>query len=214
MVPFVPMGQRYVLYVDVRAFHTNSGYAVVNHICYSQRNRRPHTHAQTGRLAWVIRDAHPTGATALTPLSTRSTPSSSITTHNADDTTTLLSGGADGTLRLWQAGLTGQTLVTSIKVWCAIDADLPTPVNLPTSLKTCPQAHQARINHIAVAPTTFDSTSHTLECCTAATDGSCMVWNVTTGARIAMLSRPCSFTGVVYHPDASQLVTVGTCCSS
>lgn len=54
---------------------------------------------QSARLVWCIQDAHPEGVTALAPLSDA-----------------LLSGGADGTLRLWQLGDRVNTLRTSIKV--------------------------------------------------------------------------------------------------
>ncbi len=70
-----------------------------------------YTIPQSGRLVWIIRDAHPIGVSALTPLAP---PHVNITQDSS--TITLLSGGADGTLRLWEAGVTHQTLHTSIKV--------------------------------------------------------------------------------------------------
>lgn len=69
------------------------------------------------------------------------------------------------------------------------------------------QAHQGRINALAVAPATHRRAA--LEVCTASEDGSCVVWDVEGGAQLAMLRSPTNFAGVAYHPHGFQLVTVG-----
>lgn len=70
------------------------------------------------------------------------------------------------------------------------------------------QAHHGRINALAVAPPT-PHRRVALEVCTASADGSCVVWDVHSGAQLAMLRSPTNFGGVVYHPNGCQLVTIG-----
>lgn len=47
------------------------------------------------------------------------------------------------------------------------------------------------------------------ECVSAGADGSCIVWDLATFRRRTTLLANTSFKAVVYHPDGSQLVTVG-----
>lgn len=48
------------------------------------------------------------------------------------------------------------------------------------------------------------------ECVSASSDGSCIIWDLTTFKRRLSLFANTFFKSVIYHPDESQLVTTGT----
>lgn len=48
-----------------------------------------------------------------------------------------------------------------------------------------------------------------IECCSCSSDGSCIVWDLQRECRLAVMRAHALFTGSVYHPDGSQVVTVG-----
>lgn len=50
------------------------------------------------------------------------------------------------------------------------------------------------------------------ECVTASSDGSCIIWDLTTFHRRSSLFANTLFKTVLYHPDESQLVTAGKSC--
>jgi len=47
------------------------------------------------------------------------------------------------------------------------------------------------------------------ECVTASSDGSCIIWDLTTFHRRSSLFANTLFKAALYHPDESQLVTAG-----
>ena len=63
--------------------------------------------------------------------------------------------------------------------------------------------HKASVNSIRVKGD--DS-----ECVSAASDGSCIIWDLITFKRRTSLFANTFFKSVIYHPDESQLVTTGT----
>ena len=96
------------------------------------------------------------------------------------DSKYVISGGRDGAVRVWSLGPESQTLIASMK------------------------EHKGAVNRIAVRYSADD------ECVTAAADGTCVVWDLTTMKRRLALQSNCDFKSVCYHPDDSQLVTVGS----
>ena len=49
-----------------------------------------------------------------------------------------------------------------------------------------------------------------VECVSASSDGSCIIWDLRTYKRRTSLFANTSFKSIIYHPDESQLVTTGT----
>ncbi|KAI8467381.1 MAG: flagellar associated protein [Monoraphidium minutum] len=92
----------------------------------------------------------------------------------------ILSGGEEGMVRVWRVSKGVATMEASLK------------------------DHKGPINCIAVKNGGGD------EAASASSDGSCIVWDLTTHRRRATLFANTFFTGVAYHPEDSQIVTVGT----
>lgn len=118
---------------------------------------------QSGKLSYVINDAHRNGVTAI------------AVTSGLDR---LVTGGMDGDVRIWRLGAT-QTMEATLKehrgrVWC--------------------------IN--------FSSDCTKVASCSA--DGSCIIWNVETKSRHLCIFESTVFKSVAFHPDDSQMITVGT----
>ena len=119
---------------------------------------------QSGKLIYTINDAHQKAVTAIACSS---------------DSGKLVSGGAEGLVRVWRLGKTSQTLEASLK------------------------DHRGQINSIRIKASDE-------ECVSASSDGSCIIWDLTTFKRRQSLFANTFFKSVVYHPDESQLVTTGT----
>jgi len=120
---------------------------------------------QTGRLVWTIHDAHPKGVTAITSTS---------------DSRFCVSGGGEGTVRVWSMGRDKQALVASMK------------------------EHKGAVVTLAMRNSSDE------ECVSASADGSCIVWDLATMKRRVALQANTMFKGIAYHPDDSQLVSCGT----
>lgn len=119
---------------------------------------------ESGKLQYVIPDAHADAVTALT-----------LTSNGAR----IVSGGRDGRVRVWNVSGRTQVMEVSFK------------------------EHKKAVTHIAL---TRDDT----EAVTSAEDGSCIVWNLVRGVRANALFASTMFRSVLYHPDESQLLTVGS----
>lgn len=65
------------------------------------------------------------------------------------------------------------------------------------------QEHKGAVNSIKVKASSGE------ECVTASSDGSCIIWDLTTFHRRSSLFANTLFKAVLYHPDESQLVTAG-----
>lgn len=63
--------------------------------------------------------------------------------------------------------------------------------------------HRASVNTIRIR-------KDDAECVSASSDGSCIIWDLTTYKRRTSLFANTFFKSVMYHPDESQLVTTGT----
>ncbi|CAG9462289.1 unnamed protein product [Pedinophyceae sp. YPF-701] len=120
---------------------------------------------QTGKLLWVINDAHHKGVTAIACSS---------------DSTRLVTGGAEGLVRVWALGHDSQVMLASMK------------------------EHKGPVNALAMR------NSSDTECVSAASDGSCVVWDLEHMHRRLALQANTFFKSVAYHPDDSQLVTCGS----
>jgi WD40 repeat protein len=119
---------------------------------------------QSGRLMYVINDAHKNGCTAVTATS---------------DCSKIVSGGMEGEVRVWKVLRQTQVMEVSLKehrgrVWC---------IKLKED------------NSLAVS---------------ASSDGSCIVWDLTTKTRALCLFESTMFKNLLYHPDESQLLTTGS----
>ncbi|GBF88745.1 flagellar associated protein [Raphidocelis subcapitata] len=97
-----------------------------------------------------------------------------------NDAGRLISGGEEGMVRIWRVGRGGAVMEASLK------------------------DHKGPVNAVAVKNAGGD------EAVSASSDGSCIVWDLTTHRRRASLYGNTFFTCVAYHPDDSQIVTCGT----
>ena len=61
----------------------------------------------------------------------------------------------------------------------------------------------------AISCIVLHETGARVECASACTDGSCILWDLHTGKRRASLTAATAFKSIAFHPDGSQLVTVG-----
>jgi len=123
---------------------------------------------ETGRMKFVITDAHADKVTAL-----------AICDDDSRSPWRIVSGGAEGKVRVWNISSSHQALVVSLK------------------------EHRGPVNAIKVNK---DST----QCVSASSDGSCIVWDLERYVRITAFFEPNIFTGVLYHPDESQILTCGS----
>jgi len=119
---------------------------------------------QSGRLMYVINDAHKNGCTAVSCTS---------------DCAKIVSGGMEGEVRVWKVLRQTQVMEVSLKehrgrVWC---------IRLKED------------NSLAVS---------------ASSDGSCIVWDLTSKTRALCLFESTMFKNLCYHPDESQLLTTGS----
>jgi len=119
---------------------------------------------QSGRLMYVINDAHKNGCTAVSSTS---------------DCAKIVSGGMEGEVRVWKVLRQSQVMEVSLKehrgrVWC---------IRLKED------------NSLAVS---------------ASSDGSCIVWDLTSKTRALCLFESTMFKNICYHPDESQLLTTGS----
>jgi len=71
------------------------------------------------------------------------------------------------------------------------------------SLEASMKDHKSAVNCIQISKSND-------ECVSASSDGSCIVWDLRTYKRRISLFSNTFFKSVIYHPDESQLVTVGT----
>lgn len=123
---------------------------------------------ESGRMRFVIPDAHQEKVTAL-----------AVADNDARSPWRIVSGGAEGRVRIWNVTSSHQAMVVSLK------------------------EHRGAINCIKVNQ---DNT----QCISAASDGSCIIWDLVRYVRITALFEPNVFKSVLYHPDESQMLTCGT----
>jgi WD40 repeat protein len=119
---------------------------------------------QSGRLMYVINDAHKNGVTAMSTTS---------------DCTKIVSGGMEGEVRIWKIGAQTQTMEASLK------------------------EHRGRVWCIRLRKDDSQAVS-------SSSDGSCIIWDLTTHTRSLCLFESTMFKNIVYHPDESQLLTTGS----
>mmetsp|Transcript_1070 Transcript_1070/g.3018 ORF Transcript_1070/g.3018 Transcript_1070/m.3018 type:complete len:620 (-) Transcript_1070:134-1993(-) len=119
---------------------------------------------QSGKLNYVINDAHKNGVTALAM---------------TGDCGRIISGGMEGEVRVWRIGRQTQTMDTSLK------------------------EHRGRVWAIRVTGDDASAVS-------ASSDGSCIIWDLANKTRKLCLFESTLFKNIVYHPDESQLLTVGS----
>eukprot|EP00128_Syssomonas_multiformis_P006655 Colp12_sorted_trinity150504_noHs@14952 len=119
---------------------------------------------QTGKLLYVIHDAHSNGVTAIAP------------TH---DCSRLISGGGDGQVRVWRITKATQKMEGAMK------------------------EHKAAVTCIQIRKSDT-------ECASASNDGSCIIWDLKRFVRNQVMFAATMFKSVAYHPDESQLITIGT----
>ena len=74
------------------------------------------------------------------------------------------------------------------------------------SMPAMSQEHKGAVNSIKV------KASNGEECVSASSDGSCIIWDLSTFRRRSSLFANTLFKAVLYHPDESQLVTAGLLC--
>ncbi|KAE9042966.1 Cilia- and flagella-associated protein 52 [Phytophthora rubi] len=135
---------------------------------------------ESGKLKFVIQDAHNEAVTAIAvcaPTSFSSSASSSSSSSAAE--WRLITGGKDGRVRVWRITPSRQTMEASLK------------------------EHRGPVNAIQVVQ---DCTA----CVSASSDGSCIVWNLETFVRTQAMFASTVFRRVLYHPDESQLLTCGS----
>ena len=96
------------------------------------------------------------------------------------DCTRVISGGFHGEIRIWRVSKSHQELIASLK------------------------EHRSRIHDIKLR-TTDDGRA-----ISASADGSCIVWDLVSKTRQLCLFDSTVFRSLVYHPDFSQIVTVGS----
>lgn len=119
---------------------------------------------QSGRLMYVVNDAHKNGVTAMATTS---------------DCTKIVSGGMEGEVRIWKIGPQTQTMEASLK------------------------EHRGRVWCIRLRKDDTQAVS-------SSSDGSCIIWDLTTHTRALCLFESTMFKNIVYHPDESQLLTTGS----
>lgn len=119
---------------------------------------------QSGKLLYVINDAHKNGVTALAV---------------ASDCGRIITGGMEGDVRVWRIGHSTQTMDASLK------------------------EHRGRVNDIKIRNDDSQAVS-------ASSDGSCIIWDLSTRTRSLCLFESTLFKSIVYHPDESQLLTTGS----
>lgn len=96
------------------------------------------------------------------------------------DCTRIVSGGMHGDVRIWKVQSNYQELVVSLK------------------------EHRGRVWSVVVR------TEDDARAVTASADGSCIVWDIQNKVRIICVFESTVFRSAVYHPDFSQIVTVGS----
>ena len=96
------------------------------------------------------------------------------------DCARLVSGGMKGEVRVWKVSRSHQELSVSLK------------------------EHRARVWSLAVR------TEDDARAVTASADGSCIIWDLVKKCRLICIFESTVFKGAAYHPDFSQIVTVGT----
>ena len=96
------------------------------------------------------------------------------------DCTRIVSGGMKGEVRIWKVQANFQELVVSMK------------------------EHRGRVWDIVIR------TEDDGRAVSASADGSCIVWDMQSKCRVLCIFEPTVFKSLVYHPDFSQIVTVGS----
>jgi WD40 repeat protein len=119
---------------------------------------------QSGRLKYVINDAHQNGVTSLATTS---------------DCSRIVSGGMEGEVRVWKIGSQMQQMEASMK------------------------EHRGQVFAIILRQDDSQAVS-------ASSDGSCIVWDLSTKTRSMCVFESTMFKGICYHPDESQLLTTGS----
>merc|ERR1712093_937378 len=119
---------------------------------------------QSGRLMYVVNDAHKNGVTAMA---------------TTNDCSRIVSGGMEGEVRIWKIGSRTQTMEASLK------------------------EHRGRVWCIRLRKDDSQAIS-------SSSDGSCIIWDLTTHTRSLCLFESTMFKNAVYHPDESQLLTTGS----
>jgi WD40 repeat protein len=135
---------------------------------------------QSGKLCFVLNDAHRGGVTAL--LVAPSAGGTAASGGGAGGEYMVISGGAEGEVRVWRISTVGhgsQSLLANLK------------------------EHRGRVFAVKVK-------SDLSKCVSASADGSCIVWDLKTFTRSLCLFESTMFKAVVYHPDESQLITAGS----
>jgi WD40 repeat protein len=96
------------------------------------------------------------------------------------DCTRVVSGGMHGEVRIWKVAKSHQELIVSLK------------------------EHRQRVNDIRIR---HDDDARAVS---VSSDGSVIVWDLVKKIRLICAFESTKFRSVVYHPDFSQIVTVGT----
>eukprot|EP00762_Andalucia_godoyi_P004100 ANDGO_06274.mRNA.1 Cilia- and flagella-associated protein 52 len=141
---------------------------------------------QSGKLLWVIDDAHAVGVGAQKRGEKAATgPLTGVTAvAPCADGVHVVTGGSDGQIRVWSVNLSSSG-------------------NAVTKMAGSMKEHKGTINAIRVR-------RNDAECISASDDGSCIVWDLRRMIRSNILYAQTYFKDVALLDDESQIVTVGT----
>lgn len=123
---------------------------------------------ETGRIKFVIPEAHSEKVTAL-----------AVVDNDSRSPWRIVSGGSEGRVRVWSITSSHQSMLSSLK------------------------EHRGPVNCLRI-------TKDSLNCISASSDGSCIVWDLERYVRLLAFFEPNVFLNVLYHPDESQLLTCGS----
>ncbi len=96
------------------------------------------------------------------------------------DCVRVVSGGMKGDVRMWKLSKSHQELIVSLK------------------------EHRGRISGLVIR------TDDNARAVTTSADGSCIVWDLEKNVRLICIFESTVFRGLAYHPDFSQIVTIGS----
>lgn len=131
---------------------------------------------ESGKLAYTIPNAHQNGVTAINCM-------------KEEGSSSFISGGADGRVRLWQ--------------------ELPKDPWATGGSTTIPKMVKSVKEHSKTVASVNVSSGDD-QAITASQDGSVIVWTLPDLTRVLSVQNTTMFAAVMYHPDSSQFLTCGS----